>query len=168
MGREKILSEGIFVGLAGAATVAVWFLLYDLATATPFRTPALLGAALFEGLRDPASLVITPALVLKYTAVHGLAFLVFGLAAAGLFALTDRDRPFIFGVFMLFCCFEVAVFLAMMILGSWLLDTLQPWAILGGNLVAALVMLGILFRDHHFSLHEALASGDVEATAPPS
>jgi CBS-domain-containing membrane protein len=31
----------------------------------------------------------------------------------------------------------------MMILGSWLLDTLQPWAILGGNLVAALVMLGI-------------------------
>ena len=37
----------------------------------------------------------------------------------------------------------------MMILGSWLLDSARkPWAILGGNLVAALVMLGILFRDH--------------------
>jgi CBS-domain-containing membrane protein len=48
----------------------------------------------------------------------------------------------------------------MMVLGSWLLDTLQPWAILGGNLVAALVMLSILFRGHHFSLHEALTSGE--------
>jgi len=65
-----------------------------------------------------------------------------------------------FGVFTLFCCLEVAVFAAMMILGSWLLDTLQPWAILGGNLVAALVMLGILFRDHHFSLHELRTSGE--------
>jgi len=63
-------------------------------------------------------------------------------------------------VFTLFCCFEVAVFAAMMILGSWLLDTLQPWAILGGNLVAALVMLGILFRDHRFSLHELRTSGE--------
>jgi hypothetical protein len=160
MGRERVLSEGIRVGLAGAAAVAVWFLLYDLATATPFRTPALLGAALFEGLRDPAQLVITPGIVLKYTAVHGLTFLVFGVVAAGLFALTDRDRPLIFGVFMLFCCFEVAVYLAMMVLGSWLLETLPPWAILGGNLVAALVMLAILFRDHQFSLHEVLASGE--------
>jgi hypothetical protein len=48
----------------------------------------------------------------------------------------------------------------MMILGSWLLDTLQPWAINGGNLVAALVMLGILFRDHRFSLHELRTSGE--------
>src|SRR5678815_5960914 len=122
MGRERLLYEGILVGLAGAAAVAVWFFLYDLATATPFRTPALLGAALFDGLRDPASLRITPGIVLKYTAVHGLAFLVFGVAVAGLFALTDRDRSLLFGVFMLFCCFEVAVLLAMMTLGSWLLD----------------------------------------------
>ena len=160
MGRGRILYEGILVGLAGAAAVAVWFLLFDLATATAFRTPALLGAALFEGLRDPASLTITPGIVLKYTAVHGLAFLVFGVVVAALFALTDRDRSLLFGLFMLFCCFEVAVFLAMMTLGSWLLDPLQPWAILGGNFVAVLVMLGILFRHHHFSLHEAMASGE--------
>ena len=32
----------------------------------------------------------------------------------------------------------------MLVLGSSLLDTLQPWVILGGNLVAVLVMLGIL------------------------
>ena len=160
MGRVRILYEGILVGLAGAAAVAVWFFLYDLAAATPFRTPALLGAALFEGLRDTAALTIAPGIVLKYTAIHGLAFLVFGMVAASLFALAERDRHVLIGLFMLFCCFEVAVFLAMMVLGSWLLNTLHPWAILGGNLVATLVMLGILFRDHHFTLHEALTSGE--------
>jgi hypothetical protein len=48
MGRHGILHEGILVGLAGAAAVAIWFFLYDLALATPFRTPALLGAVLFD------------------------------------------------------------------------------------------------------------------------
>ena len=46
MDRERILYEGILVGLAGAAAVAVWFFLYDLAAGMPFRAPALLGAAL--------------------------------------------------------------------------------------------------------------------------
>jgi len=54
-----------------------------------------------------------------------------------------------------------------MILGSWLLDTLQPWAILGGNLVAALVMLGILFRDHHFSIHELQPRGSEAVSVGP-
>jgi hypothetical protein len=160
MHRERILVEGGLVGLAGAAAVAIWFFLYDLAAGTPFRTPALLGAVLFDGLRDSAMLTITLGLVLKYTAVHGLVFLVFGMAAAGLFALAERDRHVLLGLFMLFCCFEVAAFLAMTVLGSWMFNTLSPWAILGGNLVAALAMLGILFRDHHFTLHEALTSGE--------
>jgi hypothetical protein len=131
MNRPKVLYEGILIGLAGAAAVAAWFFVLDLVTATPFRTPALLGSVLFDGLRDPAALVITPGIVLKHTAVHGLAFVIFGLAVAGLFALAERERHLLFGVFTLFCCFEVAVFAAMMVLGSWLLDTLQPWATAG-------------------------------------
>jgi hypothetical protein len=160
MNRHKVFFEGLLVGLAGAAAVAVWFFVLDLIAVTPFRTPALLGGVLFDGLRDPAALVITPGLVLEYTAIHGLAFVLFGLAVAGLFALAERDRHLLFGVFLLFCCFEVAIFAAMMILGRWLLDALPPWTILGGNLVAALVMLGILFRDHHFSLYELRTSGE--------
>ncbi len=160
MSRARILYSGILVGMAGAAAVAVWFFLYDLAAGVPFRTPALLGAALFDGLRDPAALAITPRLVLKYSVVHGLAFLVFGVASAGLFALADNDRHALFLAFMLFCCFEVAMLSALMILESWLLNTLQPWAILGANLVAAVVMLGMLFRDHHMSFAELLTSGE--------
>jgi hypothetical protein len=160
MDRARVLYEGMLVGLAGAIAVAMWFFVYDLAEGTPFRTPALLGAALFDGLRDPAALTITPALVLEYTVVHGLVFLVFGLVCAGLFALAEHDRHVLFAVFMLFCCFEVAALAAVMVLASWLLDTLRPWAIIGANFVAALVMLGILFRHHHVSVRELLTSGE--------
>jgi hypothetical protein len=98
--------------------------------------------------------------VFEYSLVHGLAFLVFGVAAAALFALADHDRHVLFFVFMLFCCFEVAMLAALMILDSWLLNTLEPWAILGANLLAAVVMLGILFRDHRVSFGELLTSGE--------
>lgn len=160
MERTRILSEGLFVGLAGAACVALWFFLYDVAAGTPLRTPALLGAALFHGLRDPAALVITPGLVIQYTIFHAAVFVAFGLMAAGLFALSDGDRHVLFGVFMLFCCFEVAALAALQILGSWLLHTLEPWSILGANLVAAVVMLGLLFRQHHRSLREVMTSAE--------
>ena len=158
--RRSIIREGIVVGLAGATAVAVWFLLYDLAAGVPFRTPALLGAAIFDGLRDPAALVITPALVLKYTVLHGLAFLAFGIAAAGLFALVDYERRVLFAVFMLFCCFEVFVIGMVMALAERLIEEIPIWAILGANLLAAGVMLGILFRSHHRMPREVLTAGE--------
>src|SRR5258705_3318920 len=160
MERTRILSEGLFVGLAGAACVALWFFLYDVAAGTPLRTPALLGAALFHGLRDPAALVITPGLVIEYTIFHAAVFVAFGLMAAGLFALSDRDRHILFRVFMLFCCFEVAALAALQILGSWLLHTLEPWSILGANLVAAVAVLGLLFLPPHRSLREVMTSAE--------
>ena len=130
--RRSIIGEGIVVGLLGATAVAVWFLLYDLAAGVPFRTPALLGATIFDGLRDPAALVITPALVLKYTVLHGLAFLAFGIAAAGLFALVDYERRVLFAVFMLFCCFEVFLVGMVMTLAERLIeehpDLVDPWS----------------------------------------
>ena len=152
--RRTIIGEGLVVGLAGATAVAVWFLLYDLAASMPFRTPALLGAAIFEGLRDPA------ALVLKYTVLHGLAFLAFGIAVAGLFALVDYERRVLFAVFMLFCCFEVFLVGMVMALAERLIEEIPIWAILGGNLLAAIVMLGILFRSHHRVPREVLTAGE--------
>ncbi len=158
--RRSIFAEGIVVGLLGATAVAAWFLLYDLASGMPFRTPALLGATIFEGLRDPSALVITTALVLKYTVVHGLAFLVFGMAVAGLFALVDQERRVLFAVFMLFCCFEVFVVGMVMTLAERLIEDIPIWSILGANLVAAVVMLGFLFRSHHRLPREVLTVGE--------
>ena len=46
------------------------------------------------------------------------------------------------------------------VLASWLLETLHPWSIIGGNFVAVLVMMGILVSNHHVSLAEALSSAE--------
>src|SRR5262249_19074437 len=110
MGRHPIVLEGFMVGMAGAAAVAASFLVLVRASGAPFRAAALLGAALCHGLRDAGALVITPRLVGAYTVVHCALFVLFGWAAAGLFALADRDRHVLFAVLMLFLCFEVAAF----------------------------------------------------------
>jgi hypothetical protein len=154
----RVAREGVVSGLLGAAVVAVWFLLYDLAAGMPLRTPALLGAAVFHGLRDPSALVITFPLVLQYTILHGAAFILFGCAAAGLLALADREPRLLFGFVMLFCCFEVFAFAMIATVAEWLFESLAWWTILTGNLLAALVMLGVLFRHHRVAWREFMAA----------
>ena len=153
---NRAVREGIWAGLLGAAAVAVWFLIYDTAAGVPLRTPALLGATLLQGLREPSALVITLPLVLQYTVVHGAAFVAFGIAAAGLLALADRDPRLLFGLVMLFCCFEVFFAALITILAEWLLEAIPWWTILGGNLVAAAVMLAFFFREHRVTWREFL------------
>ena len=143
--------EGIIAGLLGASAVALWFLVYDLAAGAPLRTPALLGAALFEGLRDPSALVITGSLIVKYTLLHGLAFIAFGWLAACLLALVDREPQLIVAVFMLFVCFEVFAIALIAILAVWLFETLTWWTIVAANVLAAVVMLGYLLREHRIA-----------------
>jgi len=152
----RIAREGLVAGVLGATVVAVWFLLYDAAAGVPFRTPALLGAALFHGLRDPAALVITLPLVLEYTLFHGLAFVLFGWVAAGMLALADREPRLLFGFIMLFCCFEVFVFAMIATLAYWLLETIAWWTILVGNLLAAGIMLGYFLRWHRVTWRQFL------------
>jgi hypothetical protein len=135
----------------------VWFLLYDLAAGVPLRTPALLGSALFHGLRDPGALVISLPVVLEYTAFHGIAFILFGWATAGLLALADREPRLLFGWLILFCCFEVFALAMISALAEWLFESLAWWTILTANLIAAVVMIAIFFRGHRMAVREFLA-----------
>jgi hypothetical protein len=153
----RVAREGLIGGLAGAGAVALWFLLHDLGVGAPLRTPALLAAVFFQGLRDPGALVITLPLVLQYTVVHGLAFLLFGWAVAGLLALADREPRVLFAVIMLFCCFEVFMIALVAVLAEWLLETLTWWTILAANLLASVVMLAYFFRGHRVAWRAFLA-----------
>jgi hypothetical protein len=134
----------------------VWFLLYDIAAGVPFRTPALLDAVMFHGLRDPSALVISLPRVVEYTAVHGMAFVLFGWIAAALLALADREPRVLFAFIMLFCCFEVFTFAMILTLAHWLLETIAWWTILAGNLLAAGVMLAYFMRGHQVTWREFL------------
>ena len=158
--RTRYIREGIVAGLIGAAVVAVWFLIYDAARGHPFRTPALLGAATFRGVDNAAAVSISPHLVVEYTVLHGVVFVVFGAIAASLFGLVDRDRRVLFAVFMLFACFEVAFLCAVAVVSGVLYGELRPWSILSANALAAVTMLAILFRRHRHSPAELLVSGE--------
>ncbi len=143
-----IIREGVIAGVIGAALVALWFLAYDLFKGYPFRTPMLLGAAVFRGMTDPAGLERELGLILGYTILHGLAFAIFGIIAALLVSAAERQPILTVGLFMLFATFEVLFFGLLMVLAQSLLGALVWWNIFIGNLLAAGGMLFYFFRSH--------------------
>jgi hypothetical protein len=142
------LKEGVVAGLLGAALVAGWFLLFDLAQGRPFQTPALLGAILFEGPRDAAALEITAGLVVGYTLLHVAAFVAFGLLAAVLLAAADREPGYVWAFVALFACFEVFFLALNAIFAQTVGGVLGWWEILVANLLAAAGMLAYFFLGH--------------------
>src|SRR3989449_8069846 len=146
--RRSVLREGVVAGLIGAVVVAVWFLFFDLARGRPFLTPGLLGGAVFGGPSTPVGLEITVANVLGYTVIHGLAFIAFGVVAASLLALSEREPTLFVAFVILFAAFEVFVFGVVGALGKSMLGALVWWAILIGNLLASIAMLWYFFRAH--------------------
>ena len=146
--RRSIVMEGIVCGVIGAAVVALWFLAFDVARGAPFLTPGLLGAAVFQGVSSPTGLQITAANVLGYTLLHGLAFIAFGIVAASVMAVSEREPALFVAFVILFACFEVFVFGVVGALGQSLLGALVWWSILVGNLLASVAMLWYLLRVH--------------------
>jgi hypothetical protein len=144
----EVAREGVAAGLIGAAAVAIWFLVYDTAMGRPLYTPALLGAAILKGLRDPSTLHISTAVVLGYSVLHGAAFVVFGVLAATLLAAAEREPVLILAVFVLFTCFEVFFFGLVKVVDEALLRSLGWWTIFVGNLLAGTAMLAF-FRTRH-------------------
>ena len=146
-GARRELREGIGAGLIGAALLAVWFLLFDLAQGQPLRTPALLGAAIFEHLRDPGLLQITMPVVLGYTVLHVVAFAAFGVLSAVLIGALEREPVLIWAFIALLACFAAFFFVLEGVAGS-ILGALVGWSVLTGNLLAAAGMLAYFFLGH--------------------
>jgi hypothetical protein len=146
--RAHVMREGITVGLIGAAIVMLWFFVVDLAAGVPLRTPALLGAALFDGVRYAEAVTPRVGLVLGYTAVHVGGFVALALGLSGLFALAERETRVLALIFLLGCCLAV-VFLAVVYgLSQWLGQAVTPVIFLAGHLLAGAAMVGALAYFH--------------------
>src|SRR5712692_5389760 len=146
--RNSVLREGVIAGCIGAAVVAVWFLFFDLARGKPLLTPALLGAVVFYGARNPTGLEISAGPILAYTVLHGLAFVAFGLIAASLVAASEREPALLIAVAILFASFEVFVLALEGALGQSVFGALVSWSVLVGNFLAAVAMLGYFLSRH--------------------
>lgn len=146
--RHDVLREGLAAGLAGAAAVAGWFLVVDFLAREPFFTPAALGSVLFLGAGGTAVVRITAETVVGYTLVHLAAFTMVGVVAAGLVRKAEDVPPLILAIGLLVVVFELFFVAMVAVLGSWMLNSLAWWSVLGGNVLAALVMGGYLWRAH--------------------
>jgi len=146
-----VYAEGILAGLMGAATIAVWFLALDSIKGRPFYTPSVLGTALFRGgagLEHPQALAPNFEMVVSFTWVHVLAFLLIGVAASRLLEFVERNPSFGFGVVLLFVFFEFGFLLVSMVLAEPVLRGLTWSEVLGGNLLAATAMAAVFWRRH--------------------
>jgi len=148
---STIYEEGIVAGLIGAATVAIWFLILDTIKGRPLYTPTVLGTALFRaraGLSSPESLPVSFEIVLWFTWVHVLVFVVIGGAAAWLVRLAGRDPNFGFGILLLLVVFEFGFIGVSLVFAEEVLRALAWPTILVGNLLAAAAMAWYFWRRH--------------------
>lgn len=145
---RSLLSEGVAVGLLGAAVVAVWFLVVDLMAGAPLRTPGALGSALFLGVRDAAQVEVSGITVGLYTLFHGVAFVLIGLGAAALLRAADRAPATLALILLVTAVLEALFVGGVTIVAEFLLGLLAWWAVLGGNVLASLAMGSLLLRWH--------------------
>lgn len=146
--RNAIVRDGIVAGVLGATAVAVLFFGIDVMYGRPLGTPAALGQALLSFFRPP----VTPAFataVISYTIFHYAAFIATGLAASGIVHWAQNSPTVLAGAMMLFVAFEIGFSALSFALRESPALGVIGWAqVATGNLLAALVMGGYLWRRH--------------------
>jgi hypothetical protein len=143
-----VVREGVVSGIIGGAIIAVWFLVYDVATGHPFHTPGLLGAIVFNALQQPQSFAVSTALVLGYTVLHFFAFIMFGIASSILMVASEREPVLALGELILFVWFELCFFAFVTYLNSTAVEELGWWNIIGGNIVALAAIIAYFEHGH--------------------
>ena len=155
MNTESVTREGARAGIAGALAVAVWFFFVDLIAGHPLYTPETLGAALVSILRANQQLGPITHLAV-YTLFHFAAFIVVGIVASAVMKASDREPSIMAGFFVLFVVIEVGFvgYTYVLSKGS-ALGNIAWYQVGAANLLSALVMGRILFRQHPDVVHRA-------------
>ena len=125
---------------------------------------AVLGSAAFQGLRDPANVVVGFDAVGAYTVLHVLLFLFVGLIAAAMANEAKKSPEVLWLLVEFFIVFEFGFYAAVVILFSPILAALATINIAVGNLLAAAGMGYYLWRAHP-ELREKLSPTDAGAAA---
>lgn len=144
--HHSLMREATDAGFLGAVAVFVWFLIWDTIAGHPLRTPNLIGQLLlYGGVTDTRPAFIP---IMGYGALSLVAFILLGLVIVRLVHLAIREPTLLFGLLLLFVMFEVFFLGATYTLLHGIGSELAWWPVLGGNLVAVLVMGWALKRTH--------------------
>jgi hypothetical protein len=166
--KHSTVREGTVTGAIGALIVAAWYFIVDTAGGQPFHTPNVLGRILFRGNLAPGIREIMPNVVLGYTVIHFMIFMLVGMGLTLLVHMATRNIALRMGVWIgLVVAFGLFAGLTYMV-GMATGDRLSPWSVVSGSLFGVLGMGGYLWRRHPRlvrSFHKA-ALGD-EVKPPP-
>jgi hypothetical protein len=150
---NRIVREGLVVGLIGFAAVALFYAAFDFLAARGFLfTVNLLGQAVFFGLRDP-SVLATPfpidlTAVVLYTVLHLLVASAIGLVVAWLVAhLEGPPAQVRLAVLVIIAGFFVTIFGIGMV-SSPIKDLLPWWSVVLANVLAVAVAGAYLLGRH--------------------
>lgn len=139
MNRHPV-TRGLVAGFIAAAIVAAWFLLVDAVQGQPFRTPAYMSGVLFAFTTAlPAT-----ARVAVFTLIHFLAFGLVGVAVAWLLSKWNFTPRLYLGVAIGFLLFDLVFYGSVLAFGVNVVRALGWPAVLAGNILAGLFMLGYL------------------------
>lgn len=146
--RHSIVRDGIVAGILGATAVALWFLGIDSLYAHPLATPTALGRGLLRLFGPPGGEGMMT-FVVAYTIFHYIAFILAGLLFSIVVYWAQSSPTVLAGAMMLFVAFEIGFYgLSAALQESPFLGALGWGAVATGNLIAALVMGGYMWRTH--------------------
>lgn len=146
--NAQLYQEGLIAGVIGAAVIAAWFLVLDLAQGRPFYTPSMLGTALFKGVGAIASTTISFETVAVFTWIHFLVFAFLGGIASYLLARAEDSPNLGFGIVLLMVIFTFGFIAVTMAFAEPVLRALAWPAVLAGNVMAAGAMSAYFWRRH--------------------
>jgi hypothetical protein len=145
---STIAIDGVFSGVIGGVTVALFYLLIDAIAGRPLWTPSLLGSVLFLGSGVDKVVGVNIPMVFAYTGVHMALFVAAGMAFSFMVAQFESNPPLAVLLILLFVCFEAAFFAFTMALAPGVIGALGASSIAVANLLAALAMSAYFWRTH--------------------
>jgi hypothetical protein len=153
--KRTVIRQGFMAGLIGAGAVAIWFLLVDIIAGRVFFTPALLGSAVFWGVRDAADTVISFQTVGAYTVIHGLAFVIVGVIVSWLLSDAERDPNVLVMLLQVFIGLEFGFHAISALMFTSFSAPLAWFNVAIANLIAASSM-GYYFWQKRLVMHRGL------------
>ena len=136
--RRRLIAEGLAAGLIGYALIAAFFVALNLAAGrSALYTVALVGEALFTGVREPTAVTLAAGPMLAFNGLHLAACLLFGLFGAWLGHEADRHPEFWYLALFLFLGATVVSYAGVLALIVMVGSPLSTGSIVAASLVAA-------------------------------
>lgn len=147
--RRQLFADGLVAGIVGYAVVVLFFGGWNLVEGrSPFYTAGLLGAAVFDGLRDASALTLAPGPVIAFNGLHMVAFLAFGFFAAWLVYETELHPAYWYLSFFLFLAAALLSYAAVLAVSTVLGELISPWLVVGSSVLGVAGVAGYLIGVH--------------------